>query len=90
MYSKCYRVIYKLSSVTVKFSRILEEILDKRVKYGIAETKSEAIRVARGGMLVGVADSRGTLYNPQRLDVNTVIELKKADKSVAESPTRVA
>jgi Arc/MetJ-type ribon-helix-helix transcriptional regulator len=48
MYSKCYRVIYKLSSVTVKFRRILEEILDKMVKYGIAETKSEVIRVAGG------------------------------------------
>jgi hypothetical protein len=48
MYSKCYREIYKLSSVTVKFRRIPEEILDKMVKYGIAETKSEAIRVAGG------------------------------------------
>jgi hypothetical protein len=46
MYSKCYRAIYKLSSVTVKFRRIPEEILDKMVKYGIAETKNEAIRVA--------------------------------------------
>ena len=88
MYSKCYRAIYKLSPVTVKFRRIPEEILDKTVEYGIAETKSEAIRVA-GGMLVGVADSRGTIYNPQGLDVDTVIELKTADKSVAESPMRV-
>jgi len=35
-----------MSSVTVKFRGIPEEILDKMVEYGIAETKSEAIRVA--------------------------------------------
>ena len=40
-------------------------------------------------MLVGVADSRGTIYNPQGLDVHALIELKKAGKSVAESPMRV-
>ena len=32
-----------MSSVTVKF-RGIEEMLDKMVEYGIAETKSEAIR----------------------------------------------
>ena len=41
-------------------------------------------------MLVGVADSRGTIYNPQGLNIEALIELKKAGKSVAESPTRVA
>ena len=35
-----------MSSVTVKFRGIPEEILDKMVECGIAETKSEAIRVA--------------------------------------------
>jgi len=35
-----------MSSVTVTFRGIPEEILDKMVEYGIAETKSEAIRVA--------------------------------------------
>jgi hypothetical protein len=42
--------IYKMSSITVKFCRIPEEILDKTVEYGIAETKSEAIRVAESPM----------------------------------------
>jgi hypothetical protein len=37
-----------MSSVTVKFRRIPEEILDKTVEYWIAETKSEAVRVAGG------------------------------------------
>jgi glutamate dehydrogenase (NAD(P)+) len=43
----------------------------------------------KGGMLVGVADSRGTIYNPHGLDVEALIELKKVGKSVAESPMRV-
>jgi glutamate dehydrogenase (NAD(P)+) len=37
-------------------------------------------------MLVGVADSRGTIYNPLGLDVNALIELKTAGKSVADYP----
>ena len=40
----------------------------------------------KGAMLVGVADSRGTIYNPQGLDVLTLIELKTAGKSVADYP----
>jgi len=40
----------------------------------------------KGAMLVGVADSRGTIYNPQGLDVVALIELKKAGKSVADYP----
>ncbi len=40
-------------------------------------------------MLVGVADSRGTIYNPQELDIEALIELKKGGKSVAESPMQV-
>lgn len=43
----------------------------------------------KGAMLVGVADPRGTIYNPQGLDIDALIELKKAGKSVAESPMRV-
>jgi len=38
----------------------------------------------KGAMLVGAADSRGTIYNPRGLDVNALIELKKAGKSVAD------
>jgi glutamate dehydrogenase (NAD(P)+) len=40
----------------------------------------------KGAMLVGVADSRGTIYNPLGLDVEALIELKKAGKSVAGYP----
>jgi len=38
----------------------------------------------KGAMLVGVADSRGTIYNPLGLDVLALIELKKSGKSVAD------
>ncbi len=37
-----------------------------------------------GAVLVGAADSRGSIYNPDGLDVNKLIEMKKAGKSVAE------
>jgi len=40
----------------------------------------------KGAMLVGVADSRGTIYNPLGLDVLALIELKRAGKSVADYP----
>jgi len=61
---------------------------DKTVEYQIAETKSKRF-VWQRAMLVGVADSRGTIYNPRGLDVDALTELKKAGKSVAESPMRV-
>ncbi len=38
----------------------------------------------KGAVLVGAADSRGTIYNSQGLDVNALIELKQAGKSVAD------
>lgn len=38
----------------------------------------------RGALLVGAADSRGTVHNPKGLDVNALIALKAAGKSVAD------
>ncbi len=40
----------------------------------------------KGAMIVGVADSRGTIYNPQGLDIEALIELKKAGKGVVDYP----
>jgi glutamate dehydrogenase (NAD(P)+) len=40
----------------------------------------------KGAMLVGVADSRGTIYNPLGLDIEALIELRTAGKSVVEYP----
>jgi glutamate dehydrogenase (NAD(P)+) len=37
-----------------------------------------------GAVIVGVADSRGTIYNPQGLDIDALIELKKTGQSVVD------
>ncbi len=52
-----------MSSVTVKFRGVPEEILDKMVEYGIAETKSEAIRVAilNFGIEIGLLSEQGLI-----------------------------
>ena len=39
---------------------------------------------AKGARLVAVADSRGATHNPEGLDVNALLELKAAGKSVAD------
>lgn len=38
----------------------------------------------RGALLVGAADSRGTIHSPHGLDVDALIELKAAGRSVAD------
>lgn len=42
---------------------------------------------AKGAVLVGAADSQGTLFNPQGIDVARLIELKDAGKSVLDYPS---
>jgi glutamate dehydrogenase (NAD(P)+) len=39
---------------------------------------------AKGAVLVGASDSQGTLYNPQGLDVEALIELKRSGQSVID------
>jgi glutamate dehydrogenase (NAD(P)+) len=39
----------------------------------------------RGAMVVGVADSRGTLHHPEGLDVDALVDLKAAGKSVVDA-----
>ena len=41
---------------------------------------------AKGVILVGAADSQGTLFNPQGIDVARLIELKNRGKSVIDYP----
>ncbi len=41
---------------------------------------------AKGVVLIGAADSQGTLFNPQGIDVNQLIELKNMGKSVIDYP----
>lgn len=40
----------------------------------------------RGAVIVGVSDSRGTIKNPEGLDVEALLALKKAEKSVTDYP----
>jgi len=40
----------------------------------------------KGAVLVGAADSRGTVYDPEGLDVDALIRLKKEGKSVLDYP----
>jgi glutamate dehydrogenase/leucine dehydrogenase len=42
---------------------------------------------ATGAVLVGAADSQGTLFNPQGIEVARLIELKDAGKSVLDYPS---
>jgi glutamate dehydrogenase (NAD(P)+) len=40
----------------------------------------------RGAVLVGVADSHGVVHNPEGLEIDTLIKLKKEGKSVLDYP----
>jgi glutamate dehydrogenase (NAD(P)+) len=40
----------------------------------------------KGAILVGAADSQGTVYNPQGLDVKALIELKKSGNKLTDYP----
>jgi len=42
--------------------------------------------VKKGAVLIGAADSSGSIYSPDGLDVDKLVELKKAGKSVSEYP----
>lgn len=44
----------------------------------------------RGALIVGVADSKGTVQNPEGLDVETLIALKRRGKSVRAYPIEKA
>jgi glutamate dehydrogenase (NAD(P)+) len=52
--------------------------------FGAVGKNTARFLVDKGAVLVGVADSRGTIHNPGGLDVDKLIELKMAGKSVSE------
>jgi hypothetical protein len=76
-----------MSSITVKFRGIPEEILNKMVEYGIAETKSEAIRVAilNFGIEMGLLSEQGLIKSLRE----HLAEGKISQKEVAEEIERV-
>ena len=54
--------------------------------FGAVGKHTACFLTEKGALLVGAADSRGTIYNPRGLDVDALVELKKAGKSVADHP----
>lgn len=76
-----------MNSVTVKVRGIPEEILNKMVEYGIAETKSEAIRVAilNFGIEMGLLSEQGLIKSLRE----HLAEGKISQKEVAEEIERV-
>lgn len=63
------------------------ELKDARVVvqgFGAVGRHAARFLTQRGAIIVGAADSRGTVYDPYGLDVDTLIMLKKEGKSVIE------
>ncbi len=52
--------------------------------FGAVGKHSARFLAEKGTVLVGACDSRGTIYNPKGLDVDALIELKNAGKSVTD------
>lgn len=52
--------------------------------FGAVGKHAARFLAAKGAVLVGAADSQGTLYNPKGLAVDALIELKQAGKSVSD------
>ncbi|MBI3757737.1 MAG: Glu/Leu/Phe/Val dehydrogenase [Deltaproteobacteria bacterium] len=55
--------------------------------FGAVGKHAARFLAAKGVVLVGAADSQGTLFNPEGIDVARLIELKDSGKSVLDYPT---
>jgi glutamate dehydrogenase (NAD(P)+) len=54
--------------------------------YGAVGKHAARFLAKKGAILVGAADSSGSIYNPEGLDIKELTELKDSGKSVAEYP----
>jgi glutamate dehydrogenase (NAD(P)+) len=54
--------------------------------FGAVGKQAARFLTRKGAVLVGVADSRGTVHDPEGLDVDVLIRLKKEGKSVLDYP----
>lgn len=54
--------------------------------FGAVGKNAARFLAQKGAVLVGVADSRGTVHDPEGLDVEVLIRLKKEGKSVIDYP----
>jgi len=54
--------------------------------FGAVGSHAARFLTERGALLVGAADSRGTVHNANGLDVNALVDLKAAGQSVVDYP----
>jgi glutamate dehydrogenase/leucine dehydrogenase len=78
--SICTEVASKFCDLDLRGARIVVQ--------GFGSVGKHAARFlgAKGAVLVGAADSGGTLFNPQGIDISRLTELKNAGKSVLDYP----
>jgi glutamate dehydrogenase (NAD(P)+) len=76
--SICLDVARKFCDLDLRGARIVVQ------GFGSVGKHAARLLVTQGAVLVGVADSQGTLFNPDGLDVARLIELKSAGKSVID------
>jgi glutamate dehydrogenase/leucine dehydrogenase len=78
--SVCTEVASKFCDLDLHGARIVVQ------GFGSVGKHAARFLVARGAVLVGAADSAGTLFNPQGIDVARLLEVKNAGKSVLDYP----
>ena len=78
--SHCVDVALKFCDLTLKGVRIVVQ------GFGSVGKHAARFLTSRGAVLIGAADSRGTIYNPKGLDVSRLIELKSVGESVINYP----
>jgi glutamate dehydrogenase/leucine dehydrogenase len=79
--SVCAEVATKFCDIPLRGARVVVQ--------GFGSVGKHAARFlsAKGAVLVGAADSQGTLFNANGIDVERLIELKNAGKSVVDYAT---
>jgi glutamate dehydrogenase (NAD(P)+)/glutamate dehydrogenase (NADP+) len=79
--SVCAEVASKFCDLDLRGARIVVQ------GFGSVGKHAARFLVAQGAVLVGAADSGGTLFNPRGIDVSRLIELKNSGRSVLDYPT---
>ncbi len=78
--STCVNVASKFCDLDLRGARLVVQ------GFGSVGKHIARFLAAAGTVLVGAADSRGTLFNPKGIDVNRLIELKNSGASVLDYP----
>lgn len=78
--SVCAEVACKFCNVNLAGARIVIQ------GFGSVGKHAARFLAAKGALLIGAADSQGTLFHPQGIDVEQLIKLKNSGKSVIDYP----